>query len=138
MRATRFALAAIVGFALAAPLTAAGTPTAPVVAGPGAWVTDYATKVAIVPVGGELDFVNADLMRHDVVAYRHYGSDDQPWCASSYPPGRCPLFWSEKAPLGQTVPVLGLDRLYAGTTYAFYCTLHDGMRGTLVAIPATE
>lgn len=131
-RQTLILLAALL---LLAPLGAAATPGTPIAAGPGAWLTDFATKVAVVPVGGELTFVNADLMRHDVVAFHVYGEDDQPWCLL-FAAGQCPLFWSELASLGETVPVLGLDRLDVATPYAFYCTLHPQMKGTLVAVPA--
>jgi plastocyanin len=33
--------------------------------------------------------------------------------------------------LGQTAPVEGTDRLTAGKTYAFFCSIHPGMRGQL-------
>ena len=51
--------------------------------------------------------------------------------------GACPAFWSDWADLGETVTVLGLDQLAPGATYAFYCSIHPQMQGTLVALPAT-
>lgn len=117
------------------PLAAAGLPGTPLAAIPGSWVSDYATEATAVPVGGDLSFFNGDLMRHNVVARGHFGAVDRAWCAS-FVAGRCPLFWSDWALLGETVPVEGLDQLVAGQTYKFYCTIHPSMEGTLVALPA--
>lgn len=130
---SRLFLVALLALALV-PMAGVGSPGSPILAGPGAWISDFATKVAVVPVGGELSFVNADLMRHDVVADGVYGEGDQPWCAF-FRANECPLFWSPLASMGETVGVEGLDRLAPATTYAFYCTLHPQMKGTLVAVP---
>lgn len=115
----------------------AATPRAgPIVlAGPGAWTTNYATPGVAAQVGGSLLFVNGDIMRHDVVAYNAFGSDSAPWCAGAYAPGRCPLFWSALMGSGESTPVLGLENLVAGRTYTYYCSIHAGMHGTLVALP---
>ena len=53
------------------------------------------------------------------------------WCRE-FKKGKCPLFWSARAGLGDTVPVQGLKNLKPGNTYTFFCTLHPGMKGTLV------
>jgi plastocyanin len=90
-----------------------------------------------VPVGGSLTLVNADLMKHNVVADGAYGSDDQPWC-TNYEDGVCPLFWSALIGTGATTQVLGLGEIEAGRTYEFYCTIHPSMKGTLVALPGLE
>ena len=42
-----------------------------------------------------------------------------------------PLFSTPLIGLGETAPVQGLDRVSAGQTYGFFCTLHPGMRGQL-------
>ena len=70
-------------------------------------------------VGGPLSFVNLDLPAHDVVA-------------EAKAPDGTPLFASRLGGLGEVVPVEGLDRVSAGQSYAFDCSLHPGMRGTLV------
>lgn len=135
MRTTLIALTAL----LVLPLTAGALPspapasTAAIVAQPGATFTVYATVVAAAQPGAELTFVNADIFAHDVVS-RDFGPDGAPWCTNK-PAGRCPLFWSARANIGQQTPVLGLDRIEPGNTYTFYCTLHTGMEGTLVALP---
>lgn len=116
--------------ALPSPSPVSGTP---IVAQPAATFSTYATAASVVEVGGEITFVNADAFRHNVVS-REPGAEDRPWCAG-YGIGRCPLFWSPLINVGQTTPVLGLDRIEAGNTYTFYCTLHTGMQGTLVALP---
>ncbi len=89
-----------------------------IVAGPGAASTTYATPVMVTEVGGPLTFVNLDIAQHDVVS-RAQG------------PGG-PLFRSKLIGLAQTAPVEGLDRVEAGKTYGFYCTIHPGMQGTLI------
>lgn len=78
----------------------------------------YATPVAVISKGGSLSYTNLDPVQHNVVA-RDKGADGKP------------LFASDFAGLGQTVPVKGAEALPAGQ-YAFYCTLHTGMQGTLI------
>ena len=101
-------------------------PKAPVgpaiVAGPGAYASTYATPVMTTRAGGVLSFVNNDLPQHDVVAVDK-GADG------------LPLFSSKLVGLGEVTPVNGLDRVAAGKSYAFFCTIHPGMRGTLVVVP---
>ena len=87
--------------------------------GPGAASTSYATPVMITAVGGPLSFVNLDIAQHDVVA------EDQA-------PDGTPLFRSRLSGIGEIVPVEGLDRVESGRQYSFYCSIHPGMRGTLL------
>ena len=90
-----------------------------IVAGPGATNTTYATPVMVTQVGGPLSFMNLDLQQHDVTA------DDVG------PDGK-PLFASRLGGLGETVPIEGLDRVESGRQYGFFCSIHPGMRGTLI------
>jgi polyvinyl alcohol dehydrogenase (cytochrome) len=90
-----------------------------IVAVPGSTYTTYATPVMVTQVGGPLSFMNFDLPQHDVVA------DDKG------PDGR-PLFQSKLSGLGEVAPVEGLDRVKSGQTYGFFCSLHPGMRGSLI------
>jgi polyvinyl alcohol dehydrogenase (cytochrome) len=97
-----------------------GAPTGPaILAGPGASSTTYATPVMATQVGGPLSFANLDLPQHDVVS-------DQKG------PDGGPLFSSRLGGLGEVVPVEGLDRVQSGQTYGFYCSIHPGMRGSLI------
>jgi polyvinyl alcohol dehydrogenase (cytochrome) len=91
---------------------------APIVAGPGASSTSYATPIATTAVGGAINFVNLDVAKHDVTAVDK-GSDGKP------------LFHTPLIDLGETAPVEGLDRVESGKSYAFFCSIHPGMRGTL-------
>lgn len=134
MRRAALAPALALALALLAPLAVAALPGSPILAQAGAWVTNYATPVAAVPVGGALTFANTDLFKHDVVSHA-FGADDRPWCAGR-PAGRCPLFWTPLVGTGGTTLVQGLDRIEPTQTYTFYCTLHAPMEGTLVALPA--
>jgi plastocyanin len=69
--------------------------------------------------GGPLSYVNLDVVQHDVVA------------ADKGPDGN-PLFRSKLIGLGESAPVEGLDKVKAGQSYAFFCSVHPGMRGTLI------
>jgi polyvinyl alcohol dehydrogenase (cytochrome) len=90
-----------------------------VVAGPGAYSSTYLTPITLVAAGAEkLSFTNFDLQRHDV--------DHQPTSGPQ-------LFESDFAGLGETVPVRFHAHLEAGTLYDFYCTLHPGMFGKILA-----
>lgn len=88
-------------------------------ASPGAASSTYATPVMVTQVGGPLSFTNLDLPQHDVTA-DELGTDGRP------------LFRTPLIGIGQTVPIEGLDQVQAGQTYGFYCTLHPGMRGSLI------
>jgi outer membrane protein assembly factor BamB len=90
-----------------------------IVAGPGAVYTTYATPVMTVEKGGSLSFVNLDAPQHDVTA------DEKA-------PDGTPLFYSRLGGIGEVVPVEGLDRVEPGKSYGFFCSLHPGMRGTLL------
>ena len=127
--------AALPALAVAVLLTApaAALPMQTLAAAPGAWLTTYATPVLAVTPGDPLTFTNGDIMRHDVVSTAT-GPDDSLWC-DRYPDGACPLFWSRLIGLGESTAVLGLAGLEGGQTYDFYCTIHDGMTGVLVALP---
>ena len=92
---------------------------AAVVAGPGAASTTYATPVMVTQPGGSLSFANLDVAQHDVTAVQ------------KGPNGK-PLFQSPLIGLGQTAAVDGADRLTAGQTYDFFCSIHPGMRGQLI------
>jgi plastocyanin len=101
-----------------------GGPVAPptgtaILAGPGAASTTYATPVMVTQVGGPLSFANLDLPQHDVVA-------------DELAPDGTPLFSSRLSGIGEVVPVEGLDRVQSGRQYGFYCSIHPGMRGTLL------
>jgi plastocyanin len=90
-----------------------------VVAGPGAASTGYVTPAVIAFAGGKLSFANLDVVQHDVTAQDH-GSDGRP------------LFQSKLIGLGETATVDGVEKLQSGKSYGFFCTVHPGMRGTLI------
>jgi plastocyanin len=69
--------------------------------------------------GGALSFVNLDAPQHDVTSDEK-GADGKP------------LFYSRLGGIGEVVPVEGLDNVQPGKQYGFFCSLHPGMRGTLI------
>ena len=94
---------------------------AAVVAGPGAVSTTYLTPVAVVQAANpSLTFLNLDVAPHDV--------DHKP------APGQPALFGQDPIGLGQSAPVDFFGTLEAGTTYDFYCSVHPGMFGKLIAV----
>jgi polyvinyl alcohol dehydrogenase (cytochrome) len=90
-----------------------------IVAGPGAASTTYATPVMVTQVGGPLSFTNADIPQHDVIS-------------EAVGPDGAPLFRTPLIGIGEVVPVEGIDRVESGRSYGFYCSIHPGMRGTLI------
>jgi outer membrane protein assembly factor BamB/plastocyanin len=93
--------------------------TGQVVSGPGAATAGYLTPVVVMQHGGTLTYTNlGDISHHDVDSVDN-GPDGSP------------LFYSDFADLGESVPVIGVDKLAAGQ-YRFKCSLHVGMQGTLV------
>jgi polyvinyl alcohol dehydrogenase (cytochrome) len=103
-----------------------------VIAQPGSFASGYTTPMAPYVTGGEMTFFNGDSVMHDVVA-SVYGDGKQKWC-SSFPKGKCPLFWTPLIGLGATTPILGLEDLEPGETYPFYCSIHPGMKANIVAL----
>jgi plastocyanin len=97
----------------------APAPDSTIVTAAGAQNYGYATPVMVVKKGATLNYANLDPVTHNVVS------------AEKAPDGT-PLFQSGFANLGQTVPVVGMDRVQSGVTYHFYCSLHPGMQGQLI------
>lgn len=94
----------------------------------------YTPSFVVADVAGTLVLTNTDLRSHDLVSHE-LGPTDNPWCQDFVGHHFCPLFASPMAPpLGGQVVVDGTDQLVPGTTYSFFCSIHDWMEGTLVAI----
>ena len=135
--------AAVIGVALAGGLIASPANAAVVAAVPGSFQATYATPVVVAPTAAPVTFVNGDIQPHDVVAKDNFASQKDakaaPWCSNfKTKKGKktiynCPIFWSEAVGTGQSTPVEGIDGLTSGQQYAFYCSIHPRMTGTLVA-----
>lgn len=102
--------------ALVAPRPATATHASPKVVVARNFV--YEPTPTTVAVGDHLDFTNQDAAPHDVVA-RATKADGSP------------VFASAVVTKGQTAPVLGVESLAPGS-FAFYCSIHPTMAGTLV------
>ncbi|MGH2808558.1 MAG: cupredoxin domain-containing protein [Actinomycetota bacterium] len=139
------ALAVVASFAIAAPASPRDVDATPAAAtGPFAQYWGYATPVLVVEKGGSLTYTNLDIIRHDLVHDVETDGFGGPkrmlWCEKSGGDGHhhdhgaaCPVFWSKQIGLNGSATVLGLKNLKPGTIYTFFCTLHHGMRGTLIA-----
>lgn len=133
MRATRVFVAA----ASAALVLGAAAPAHAAVAAavPGSFAAGFATPVVVTAPGEAITFVNADPAPHNFVADGVYLSKKDAkksrWC-SAFTAKTCPLFWSPTIAAGETTEVEGVDRLEAGQQYPFFCSVHPGMKGTLV------
>jgi hypothetical protein len=118
--------------------TSRDNPSAVALTLPGAQLYGYATPVIVIDKSMGLGYTNLDVVAHDFVqdvgVDGFGGPGTRPWCRKM-PKGKCPLFWSRLAGLGDTVPVMGLAAAKRGRTYSFYCTIHLGMKGKLVLAP---
>jgi plastocyanin len=129
----RLFVAAAAAWLIAVPAAPAGAAVA--VTAPGGFVAGFVPPVVVVAEGEEITYVNADVAPHNFIALDAFRTKKQAkkakWC-SAFDKGRCPLFWSETITAGQTTDVLGLEVLKSGDQYAFFCSLHPGMKGTLI------
>ncbi len=133
MRLTGAAVAAVsTALVLAASAPAHAAVAAAV---PGSFAAGFATPVVVAAQGEAITFANADAAPHNLVADGVYLSKKDakksPWC-SAFTAKTCPLFWSPTIAAGETTEVEGLERLEAGKQYPFFCSVHPGMKGTLV------
>jgi len=93
---------------------------------------DYVLDQVVADVAGTLTFTNLDLRAHDVVSDAD-GPPDNPWCGR-FLNRACPLFASPLVGLGGQATVEGTDQLAPLESYAFYCSIHPWMTGTLTAV----
>ncbi len=116
-------------------LTPGAARAAVAVTGPGGFVAGFVPPVVVIAPGEDITYANADIAPHNFIAYEAYMTKKQakkaPWC-SGYDKGKCPLFWSQTITAGQQTQVLGTENVVSGKQYAFYCSLHPGMKGTLI------
>jgi plastocyanin len=141
-RNARFLTIAISVVMLIAMPTSARTlddvPVNVVTTAPGAQFHGYAAPVVVTQKRGTVTYVNLDIAPHNVVqdprADGVAGPKKKPWC-KAFRKRACPVFWTKQIAIGQQTNVLGLESVKPGKTYSFYCTLHPGMRGTLVVAP---
>ena len=123
-------LALALGVLLAGPAAAAVVATAP-----GGYAAGWIPPVVVIAEGEGIDYTNADIAPHNFVAANSYvpkkAAKKTKWC-SAFDKGKCPLFWSPTIGLGDTTTVSGLNRVVSGKQYAFICTLHPNMKGTLI------
>ncbi len=128
----RLLFASVTILALASPAPASAAVAATV---PGSFVAGFATPVVIAAQGEAITYTNADVARHNVIALDVFLSKKlakkTEWC-SGYDKGKCPIFWSDTIGAGASTDVRGLENLESGKRYAFFCSVHPNMTGTLI------
>ncbi|MGH2756910.1 MAG: cupredoxin domain-containing protein [Actinomycetota bacterium] len=114
---------------------AAPSKAAVAAAGPAGFAVGFLTPVVVMPEGDGITFANSDVAPHNFIATDAFVPKKKAkkvkWC-SAYDKGKCPLFWSETITASQTTEVQGLDAVTSGEQYGFYCSIHPGMKGTLI------
>lgn len=95
----------------------AGIKNLRVVAPPAGVTAGYVTKLTVAQKGKTAGFLNLDIVAHDVVSVARR-ADGQP------------LFKSALVGLGGATNIVGTAALPVGT-YAFFCSLHPGMKASL-------
>ena len=104
-------------------------------AGPGGFAAGFITRAVVIAPGEGITFTNLDAPQHNFIADGVYlskkASKKAEWC-TAYPKGQCPLFWSPSIGTGESTDVQGLESLKSGEQYPFYCSIHPGMKGTIV------
>lgn len=115
--------------------TAAPVAAAVAVTGPGGFAMGFIPPVVVIEEGEGVTYANADVAPHNFVAEETFlpakKASKVKWC-SAYERGKCPLFWSPTITTGQSTDVLGLEYVKSGERYAFFCSVHPGMKGTLI------
>lgn len=97
---------------------------------PEAATIGYAIPVVVVEQGATLTLANADFVPHTVTSQQICG--DFSWCSTnpSDPKYNNPVFSGSAHPL-TTASIGGVPNLPPGQ-YAFYCSIHPRMKGTLI------
>ena len=116
-------------------LPASSASAAEAVAGPGGFAAGFITRAVVVAAGEGITFTNLDAPQHNFIADGVFlakkAAKKAEWC-TAYPKGKCPLFWSPSIGTGESTEVQGLESLKSGEQYPFYCSIHPGMKGTIV------
>jgi plastocyanin len=85
------------------------------VAPPNATTVGFAPNVLAISQGGSLNIVGADLQVHNIACVKFNRKTKRPLCQSAY------------AALGETKPVVGVEKLKVGT-YPLICQAHPQMK----------
>src|SRR5687767_1605772 len=101
---------------LAAPAAASA---ATIVSGPLAAASGYLTPNTTISAGESVDYMNLDLVAHDVTSEAIYRPKRKP--GKPRPSPRA-LFRSQLIGFGETSPLIGIERAKPGQTYPFFCS----------------
>ena len=116
-------------------LSASPARAAVAVTGPGGFAAGFLPPIVVIAEGEGVSYTNADIAPHNFIAEDAFVAKKREkkskWC-SSFDKGRCPLFWSPTITAGESTEVLGLEAVRSGDQYAFFCSVHPGMKGTLI------
>lgn len=119
------------------PLVPASAPAQAVVTLPLADNVGYLPRDLVVTAGAPVMLVDIDPLSspdgapHDLRSVKFRSNKNRPWCVNFPGTQKCPLIWSELINAGETTEVLGVGDLTEGVSYAFFCSYHSTMVGTI-------
>ncbi len=130
VRSAAWAATAVLAAAMAIGTSSASAAT--IVSGPQAAALNYLMGNVTISPGESVSLLNLDLISHDVTSEGVFRPKPKPRR------GRKPkrprpqlLFRTELIGFGQTATVTGTERLKAGISYPFFCSLHPSMTGSI-------
>jgi plastocyanin len=113
----------------AAAVFAPAASAATIYAGPQAASFNYLTPNVTISAGEPVTLMNFDLVSHDVTSEATYRPKRRKG-QKRRPPPRL-LFTSPLIGFGQSAPVEGTQRMKAGQSYRYFCSLHPSMVGSI-------
>lgn len=134
------ARAALIAAVSALVMLPASAPAATIVAGPQASTLNYSNPDVTIAPGEVLELTNYDLVGHDVTSTDMFQPAGKTCpkgrkgrkCRKRHPkPPPELLFRSDLIGFGEATKVTGTDRLERGRSYAYFCSLHLSMTGTV-------
>lgn len=130
----------VVALGLGAALIPSGAHAQATVSLPASDIYGFLPSQLVVTKGAAVTFVNLDPIAspagapHDVRSTSFRTTKDRAWCVNFPGTQKCPLLYTPSIGAGETTVVQGVADLTGGVPYAFYCTWHSEMKGTITVV----